>query len=140
MEKKQGIFQKKSYGFYVSAVVILLTIVTMLVYIDAYGSNERYISWLGVGFMIAGVVLGVVLSLLNLGDWATAAMAICNFVGLMQYITKIYNYVVIVMVGIDINTLSTQFISCTVLFSLLTVLSIANIFFKQAKTKEELVK
>ena len=137
MEKKQGIFQKKSYGFYVSAVVILLTIVTMLVYIDAYGSNERYISWLGVGFMIAGVVLGVVL---NLGDWATAAMAICNFVGLMQYITKIYNYVVIVMVGIDINTLSTQFISCTVLFSLLAVLSIANVFFKQNKTKEELVK
>ena len=55
----------------------------------------------------------------------------------VRNITKIYNYVVVVMVGIDVNPLSSQFITCTVCFAILVVISIANIFFRQEKKKQE---
>lgn len=133
----KNFFKRKSYGFYVTLVVAVLTIITMAVYSSSYGTVPRYMSWTAIGVMIAGLVVGLALSVFNLGQWGAAVMAICNFVGLMQYITKIYNYVVVVIVGIDINTLSSQFIACTVFFAILIVASIANIFFKQEKTKEE---
>ena len=138
MELVKNFFRRKSYGFYVTLGVAVLTIITMAVYSASYGSVERYMSWAAIGVMVAGLIIGLALSVLNLGEWGAAVMAICNFVGLMQYITKIYNYVVVVMVGIDINTLSTQFIACTVFFAILIVVSIANIFFKQEKKKEEM--
>lgn len=133
----KNFFKRKSYGFYVTLVVAVLTIITMSVYSASYGTVPRYMSWTAIGVMIAGLVVGLALSVFNLGQWGAAVMAICNFVGLMQYITKIYNYVVVVIVGIDINTLSSQFIACTVFFAILIVASIANIFFKQEKSKEE---
>lgn len=134
MDLVKNFFKRKSYGFYVSLAVIVMTIITMSVYSASYGMIDRYMSWAAIGVMVAGMVVGLALSVLNLGEWGAAVMAICNFVGLMQYITKIYNYVVVVLVGIDVNTLSTQFIACTVCFAILIVLSIANVFFKQ---KEE---
>ena len=137
MELIKNFFRRKSYGFYVSLAVIVMTIITMAVYSASYGTMDRYMSWAAIGVMIASIVAGLALSVLNLGEWGAAVMAICNFVGLMQYITKIYNYVVVVLVGIDVNTLSTQFIACTVCFAILIVLSIANVFFKQEKKKEE---
>ena len=137
MDLVKNFFKRKSYGFYVSLAVVVMTIITMSVYSASYGSVDRYMSWAAIGVMIAGMIAGLALSVLNLGEWGAAVMAICNFVGLMQYITKIYNYVAVVMVGIDVNTLSTQFIACTVCFAILVVLSIANIFFKQEKKKEE---
>lgn len=133
----KNFFKRKSYGFYVTLVVAVLTIITMAVYSASYGTVPRYMSWTAIGVMIAGLVVGLALSVFNLGQWGAAVMAICNFIGLMQYITKIYNYVVVVIVGIDINTLSSQFIACTVFFAILIVASIANIFFKQEKSKEE---
>ena len=63
-------------------------------------------------------------------------LALANFVALMLYITNIYNYVVVVMVGIDISSFSTQFIACTTLFAILLVASVANIFFKQSKEEK----
>ncbi len=139
MGKLKDYLKNKSYGFYVTLATIVLTIATIIVYASSYASNDRYMSWLGVGFMIAGIIIGLVLSIFNFGQLGAAALGICNFVGLLQYVIKIYNYVVIVMVGIDINTLSSQFISCTVMFAILTVISIANIFFKQNKTKGDAV-
>ena len=136
MDLVKNFFKRKSYGFYVSLAVIVMTIITMSVYSASYGMIDRYMSWAAIGVMVAGMVVGLALSVLNLGEWGAAVMAICNFVGLSQYITKIYNYVAVVMVGIDVNTFSSQFIACTVCFAILIVISIANIFFKQEKKKE----
>ncbi len=136
LEKVKAYLSKKSYGFYVSLAVVLLTIITMIVYSASYGSVERYMSWTAVGVMVAGMIVGLALCIFNLGDWGAAVMAVTNFVGLSQYITTIYNYVAVVLVGIDINTFSAAFYACTVLFVLLFVVSLANVFFKQEKDKE----
>lgn len=138
MELVKNYFKKKSYGFYVTLAVIVMTIITMIVYSSSYGSIDRYMSWTAIWFMAIGLIAGLALSILNFGEWGAAVLGICNFIGLMQYITKIYNYVVVVLVGIDVNTFSSQFIGCTVCFAILIVLSVANIFFKQEKKVEVL--
>ena len=89
MDLVKNFFKRKSYGFYVSLAVIVMTIITMSVYSASYGMIDRYMSWAAIGVMVAGMVVGLALSVLNLGEWGAAVMAICNFVGLMQYITKI---------------------------------------------------
>lgn len=141
MEKVLGFlkdyFKKKNYGFYITVAVAVLTLVTLIVYQDSYGSNARYMSWTGFAIMIVGLVVAVGLSVVNLGEFAAPAIALSNFIGLMLYIKNIYNYVVVVMVGIDIANFSVQFITCTTLFAILIVISIANIFFKQERKEVE---
>lgn len=142
MDKLKGFFKDKSYGFYVSIAVAILTLVTLSVYADAYGSNDRYMSWTGFALMLVGIAVAIGLTVvssltpLKLNEWVPPVLALVNFIALMLYITNIYNYVVIVIVGIDIANFSTQFIACTVLFSILIVASVANIFFKQVKEVE----
>ncbi len=133
MEKIKNYFKDKSYGFYVTIAVFLLTLVTVIVYGDAYGSNDRYMSWVGAGLMIAGLVIAIVLTALKQHEWVPPVLALANFIALLLYVTKIYNYVAVVMVGIDVASFSVQFISCTVMFSILIVVSVADIFFKQSK-------
>lgn len=136
MDKLKSFFKNNSYGFYVSFAVSLLTLVTLIVYANAYGSNDRYMSWAGFVIMLVGIVAAVGLTAFKLNEWVPPVLALANFIALMLYITKIYNYVVVVMVGIDVASFSTQFLSCTVLFAILMVASIANIFFKQVKEVE----
>lgn len=133
MEKLKNFFKDKSYGFYVSIAVTLLTLVTLIVYADAYGRNDSYMSWAGFAIMIVGIVVAVALTALKLSEWVPPALALANFIALLLYAKSIYNYVVIVIVGIDIASFSSQFILCTVLFAILLVGSIANIFCKQVK-------
>jgi len=120
----------------VTVALSLFTLVTSIVYADAYGSNDRYMSWAGFAVMIAGIAVAIVLTALKLNDWAPPVLALANFVALLLYITNIYNYVVVVMVGIDIASFSTQFVACTVLFAIGLAGSVANIFFRQVKEVE----
>lgn len=136
MEKIKNFFKDKSYGFYVTLAVALLTLVTLIVYANAYGSNDRYMSWAGFAIMLVGLAAAAVLTVFKFNDWVPPVLALANFIALMLYITNIYNYVVVVMVGIDIASFSSQFLACTVLFAILTVVSIADIFFKQVKEVE----
>jgi len=136
MEKIKNFFKDKSYGFYVTLAVAVLTLVTLIVYANAYGSNDRYMSWAGFAIMLVGLAAAAVLTVFKFNDWVPPVLALANFIALMLYITNIYNYVVVVMVGIDIASFSSQFLACTVLFAILTVVSIADIFFKQVKEVE----
>lgn len=101
---------------------------------DMYAGGSNY--WAGFAVMIAGIAVAIVLTALKLNDWAPPVLALANFVALLLYITNIYNYVVVVMVGIDIASFSTQFVACTVLFAIGLAGSVANIFFRQVKEVE----
>lgn len=133
MEKLKKFFQEKSYGFYVTIGVSILTLVTLIVYATAYGKLASYMSWWGFAFMIVGIAAALALILFKQGKWAPAAIALFDFIALLLFIVYIYKYVIVVMVGIDMNTFSPQFIACTTLFISCFVISVANIFLKQEK-------
>ena len=53
-----------------------------------------------------------------------------------MYIEAVYGYVMVVLIGIDLNEVSQQFIICTALFVVTFVLSLINIFVTQEKEVE----
>lgn len=136
MEKIVNFFKDKSYGFYVTVISIIFTIITFSVYVSSYSKFDAYMSWEGFYFMVLGAVLALITIILKRYSWAPIILAATNFIGLLYFILKIYNYVTVVLVGIDLTSVSATFITCTVLFAINVVLSTANVFFKQSHPVE----
>lgn len=140
MEKIVNFFKDKSYGFYVTLISILFTIITFSVYVSSYGKYDSYMSWEGFYFMVAGAVLALIAIVIKKYSWAPIVLAATNYIGLLYYILKIYNYVVVVLVGIDLASFSPAFIVCTTLFAINVVISTSNVFFKQSDPTKLAVK
>ncbi len=136
MEKIINFFKDKSYGFYVTIASIIFTIITFSVYAGNYSKYDSYMSWEGFYIMIGGLVLALIIMVFKKFSWATIVLAITNFFGLLFYILKIYNYVVVVLVGIDLASFSPAFITCTTLFAINVLISTANVFFKQTRDED----
>lgn len=134
--KNQGLFKDKSYGFYVTLALIVASVAVAVVYAVLY-NGSRYLSMPAVGLMIGGAVVALALCFTKAAHWACAVLALADFVGLLFYIYGIYFYVSIVMVGIQASTFNWQFQLCTVLFAVLLVANVVNVFLKQVKAKEE---
>lgn len=132
---KQNVSQK-TYGFYVTLALAVLNIVTAILYASFYGKYVAYINWPAVYVMIIGSVASVVLSVFGLDDFATALLALVAFTGFLLYAMKIYGYIAVVLVGIDLTEFSPEFITLTVFFAICLVGGIANIFLKQKKTED----
>lgn len=124
---------KKAYGFIVMLLVAALTVVTAIVYMNSYQKLEAYMSWPAVGIMVAGAVLALILTIAGLTDLGTGVLAAANLVGLLLFAKAIYGYVAVVLVGIDLNSFSPQFITCTALFATSFILSIVTMFLPQKK-------
>ncbi len=129
------LFEGKSYGFFVTLALLVLSVVTAIVYAVSYSNYERYMSNGAVVALIIGTVLSVLLIVFKQFQLSAAAVALGGFVAMLLFIEKIYNYVVVVLVGIDLSTFSAEFITCSALFGVLLVGGIVDIFLKQ--TKEE---
>ena len=134
--KNQGLLKDKSYGFYVTLALIVVSVVVAVVYAVLY-NGSRYLSVPAVGLMIGGAAVALALCFTKAAQWACAVIALADFAGLLFYIYGIYFYVSIVMVGIQASTFNWQFQLCTVLFVVLLVANVVNVFLKQVKDKEE---
>ena len=128
MGKIKDFFKAKGYGFYATVFVSLLSLVAAIVYAATYQNTSRFMSWAAFAVILIGVVLALLLSVTRFGEFAPAVLAAADFAALMLFIKIIYNYVAVVMVGIDLTSFEPRFIACTVLFALCVVMSIACIF------------
>lgn len=133
---KNSLFKDKSYGFYVTLALIVVTVVAAIVYSVLY-NGSRYFAPQAAGFMLGGAVLALVMCFTKAAKWASAVLALADFIALLFYINGIYFYVSIVMVGIQASTFNWQFQLCTVIFVALLVVNVVNVFLKQVKEKEE---
>lgn len=127
---------KKAYGFFVTLLVVALTLVTAFVYMQSYQKLEVYMSWPAVYAMAIGAGVALILSLIGLDDFGTGLLAAVNLIGLLLFAKVIYGYVVVVLVGIDMNTFDTKFIVCTALFAVSFIASLVNFFLPQKKVVE----
>jgi hypothetical protein len=136
----------RSYGFFVTLCVAVLSLVTAIVYAACYQSTPRFMDWNVLIIMVVGIVLslamlfvkmpkGFIISTDTIHDLAGVPMALANLIGLMLYIEVIYNYVAVVMVGIDLGSLSGEFIACTLLLVLSFVAALVNVFLRQDKAE-----
>ncbi len=122
----------KSYGFYVTLALIVLTVVTGIVYCVNY-SGSRYMSVPAAVLLFAGAAVSLALGFTKLAGWANSVLALCGFAALLFYIYGIYFYVSIVLVGIQASSFNSSFVVCTLLFVVLLVLNLVNVFLKQVK-------
>lgn len=134
MGKENRLLKDKSYGFYVTLGLIVASLAVSLIYMALY-NGSRYMSWSAVGIMLAGAAIALVLAFTKLAKWSCVVLALADFAGLLLYVYGIYFYVSIVMVGIQASTFNWQFQLCTVMFIVLLVANVVNVFLKQ--TKEE---
>lgn len=133
---KKEIFKDKSLGFYVTLALIAATVVTTIMYAVLY-NGSRYFSMPAVLVMVVGAVVALAVAFTKQAKWACVVLALADFIGLLLYVYGIYFYVSVVMVGIQASTFSWQFILCTVVFVVLLVANVVNVFLKQVKEEEE---
>lgn len=123
----------KSYGYYITLALSVLSVVTAVVYLVMY-NGSRYMSAPAAVLPIVGAVAAVGLGFVHGGGKAAnAVLALCDFVALLFYIYGIYFYVSVVMVGIQASSFNSQFVICTVLFVVLLIANLINVFLKQEK-------
>ena len=123
----------KSYGYYITLALSVLSVVTAVVYLVMY-NGSRYMSAPAAILPILGAVAAVGLGFVRGGGKAAnAVLALCDFVALLFYIYGIYFYVSVVMVGIQASSFNSQFVICTVLFVVLLIANLINVFLKQEK-------
>ena len=123
----------KSYGYYITLALSVLSVVTAVVYLVMYNGSS-YMSAPAAILPILGAVAAVGLGFVRGGGKAAnAVLALCDFVALLFYIYGIYFYVSVVMVGIQASSFNSQFVICTVLFAVLLIANLINVFLKQEK-------
>ena len=126
----------KSIGFWFCAAITLLSLVTSIVYAVCYAGSDN-INWGSFAFMLAAAAAAVVLTVLKKHRLASYVQAFLVFMALLFFIYGIYYYISVVMVGIDLDSFTPEFIVCTILYLLAFGLSVANVFLKQTKDSGE---
>lgn len=126
----------KAIGFWFSVSLVLLTAVTAIVYVSCYAGSDD-MNWFSFAFMLAACIATVVLILLKKFEYASYAAALLIFLSLLFFIYGIYYYVSVVLVGIDLDSFSAEFIACTVLYALTFGLGVANVFLRPLKKETD---
>lgn len=141
MERIKTFLSQKRYGFYVTICASLLAIVTACVYAGLYHDYLSMMSWTAFILLLATALVSVAMTLWKYtAPFAPIPVAVGALAGLLLYVDAMYNYVAVVLVGIDLAGFSASFIVTTVFVALTFVVAVANIFFGQVKENKEEVK
>lgn len=130
--KLNAFFKDKSYGFYWSIAVFLISLATAVAYAVCYRGTQE-MSWPGFVIILVGLALAVVLAVTGHTRWVPVAMAVADFIALLLYIYAIYFYVSVIMVGIEGSAFSMEFNICTTCFLVTILAAVINIFLRQVK-------
>ena len=61
MERIKSFFQKRNYGFYVSLVSMVLSVIAAIVYAVNYHSYNNFMSWASVWMFFVGIAVAALL-------------------------------------------------------------------------------
>lgn len=134
-----NVLKNRSFGSYFTAGVALVSVVAAIVYAGCYHNLPRFMDWGSFVVMLVGAVVALALLVFNkkvLDEVASAVLCICNVVGLCLFIQAIYNYVAVVMVGIDLTSFDPEFIASTVFFAIAVVAALVSFFLPKAKEND----
>lgn len=140
------LLSNKAYGFFVTLVLAVVSIVTMIVYLASYkgviatNSTKEIFSWPAFIFLLVFVVLFVAsLFIRNYFKYLNYIACVCLTLSACFFVYGIYYQVSVMATGIDAKFNFTFFFN-TFLFVILWIASIANVFLPQEKKSGEPVK
>ncbi len=122
----------KSVGFWFTLGLIVLSIITAIVYISCFNGTDE-MNYVAFSFLLIGAVLSTVCVVFKKYTIASYVIGGTIFLSLLFYVYAVYYYVSVVMVGIDLDHFSTEFIVTTILFAVGTICGISNVFIPQTK-------
>lgn len=139
MTKYLNVFKERAYGFYITLLAIVLSLVTAIVYAANYHADLTFMSWLAFAMLLVGAGVGLVCAFFRIPELGQAVLGVTSLIGVLFFVKSLYGYLAVVAVGIDLDGLEPRFLACTILFALTLVVSIVSIFAKQtieAKAEE----
>lgn len=128
-------FQSAPRGRWTTLGVAAISAVTAVVYAALYVGTAEYSVVACVLLALCSVV--AVLAFTRLAPLAAYVQFLSALVALCFFIYGVYYYVSVVLVGIDLDRFSAEFIVCTILFLLTAVCSVVNIFMKNSSSDGE---
>lgn len=120
-------FRNAAYGVYVTAGIALLEMATAFVYVAMFGGTREF-GALSFALMLAAAVLSLGLVGFRQYVFAPYALFAATVPASMTYIYSMYYYISVVLVGIDLQSFSAQFIFVTTLMALCLVGCVVAVF------------
>lgn len=129
----------KAYGFFVTVGLSIFAIILLIVYFvsykGVYSSGMEVFSWSVFTFLLLIPILNIVMFFLKLSKFNNYVTGALVLVTICFFIYSIYYLVSVMATGID-ATFDAPFISNVILFVILWVGSIVNIFLPQIKSNK----
>lgn len=126
MENICKYFKSKKCGIYVVAATLILTLFTIIVFAAKY--NPSYMSMTSLVFMVIMLIANGCLIAFKKEEFIPTVNALCTGLALFMFIYASYNYVVVVLTGIDIEEFAIEWILSCVGHVLMFGTAIASIF------------
>lgn len=131
----KSFIKTRNIGFWITAAFSLTALITAIVYGACYSVTEDFSVTACVLTALSALFFG--LSFTKFGGLAPYVQLLTVLMAFGFYVYAVYYYVSVVLVGIDLDSFSPEFIACTVLYVLLILVSAVNVFFKQGAKKAE---
>lgn len=122
-------------GFWATAATSALAALTVIVYSACYAATQDFSTVACVLTAVCACAAGLLFT--KFGTVAPYLQLVIVLAAFGFYVYSIYYYVSIVMVGIDLDSFSAEFIVCTVLYLVLIIGAVVSLFLKQGKKEVE---
>lgn len=131
----KSLFKNRTVGFWVTLSTAALCLLIAVLYPVLNAAYEEYSVWSWIFPLVAAV--GACVAIVFRQDWlAPFALLVGVLAGLGFFIYVNYYYVSVVLVGIDAESFSVQFILSATLFVLAAVAATVSVFMPQSKKGE----
>ena len=131
MKKDKRVVRKKTIGFALSWILILLSVVTAGLYFMAYGQSEM-MSWGTVIALVAGAGVAFLLMLFKGAKFAYIPLIIGITIAMLTFLSASFDYLTVVLFGVGAE-MDFEFLLCAGLLGISLLLSCVNYFIPQEK-------
>ena len=133
----KDLFKNKPVGFWITLSCTALCLVLCVLYPVLYSGYEEYTAWSWMFPLFAVLAVGA-LTAVGYYSISPVALLLCILAGLGFFIYANYYYVSVVIVGIDADSFSSQFVVTLTMYLVATVAAADSVFLPQSQAKEEL--
>jgi len=136
MGKIKVFLKEKSVGFYFILASLVLSLIAIILFFANLG-GDKFISWTNFALLLVLLLGSIALIIFKKDAFVPALTSILSGLVLGFFIYDTYNYIAIVMTGIDIESFAPIYIAECIFLVLLFGISIASIFIPINKSSKE---
>ena len=126
MGKDKQVVNKKTFGFVLSWILILLSVVTAVLYFISYGESDM-ISWEAIIALVAGAALAFLLMIFKGAKFAYIPLILGITIATLTFLAASFDYLTVALFGVGAE-IDIEFLLCAGLLIVSLLLSCVNYF------------